>query len=196
MVFDQDYWDKKYLSKNTGWDLGYPSPPIKDYANQITNKKQKILIPGAGNAWEVEYMWNKGFKNIFLLDLSYTAVQRFRNRVSSFPEKNIFQQDFFTHSGKYDLILEQTFLSSLSPKLWENYVQKMHDLLIENGKLVGVFFNHAFLFPGPPFGAKPETYTHIFGKKFDMLVFKEAYNSIKPRKGREHFFIFRKRAEN
>jgi hypothetical protein len=103
------------------------------------------------------------------------------------------EEDFFKHSGQYDLILEQTFLSGISPVQREDYVNKIKELLVKQGKLVGVVFNHEFSFEGPPFGAKPDTYEMLFNQYFDMQVFDPAYNSIKPRKGREHFIIAKRK---
>ena len=51
----QSYWASRYLEKQTGWNIGYASTPITAYVDQLTNKAAKILIPGAGNAYEAEY---------------------------------------------------------------------------------------------------------------------------------------------
>lgn len=54
---EETYWTTRYKEKKTGWDIGYPSTPIKAYADQLTDKQLKILIPGAGNAYEAEYFF-------------------------------------------------------------------------------------------------------------------------------------------
>jgi thiopurine S-methyltransferase len=79
MELDQHFWEQQYLNKRTAWDIGYPSPPIIEYVDQLKDKTLKILIPGAGNAWEVEYLWKKGFVNVYLLDFSKTAIQQFKS---------------------------------------------------------------------------------------------------------------------
>ena len=53
----------------------------------------------------------------------------------------IVNENFFYHQGKYDLILEQTFFCALDPSLREKYVEKCYDLLNDDGKIAGVFFN-------------------------------------------------------
>ena len=40
------YWDSRYVSDEIGWDIGYPSTPLKEYIDTIENKNLKILIPG------------------------------------------------------------------------------------------------------------------------------------------------------
>lgn len=193
MELDKEFWDQQYLNNRTGWDIGYPSPPLVDYIDQLKDKNIRILVPGAGNAWEVEYLWQKGFKNTFLLDFSSIAIERFKSRTPEFPSEHIFEEDFFRHHKKYDLILEQTFFSGLVPARREEYVNRMHQLLYDGGKLAGVVFNHEFSFEGPPFGARPEEYISLLKPYFNIKVFEPAYNSIKPRKGREHFLIAKRK---
>ncbi|MBI9033054.1 MAG: hypothetical protein JEZ03_01145 [Bacteroidales bacterium] len=193
MHLNKDYWDEQYQNGRTGWDVGYISTPIKEYVDQLTDKELRILVPGAGNAWEVEYLFQQGFKNVFLLDFSEKAVEQFLERVPQFPEDHIIVGDFFQHQGGYDLILEQTFFTSFSPERRPEYVLKMHDLLAQDGKLSGLFFNHQFKFDGPPFGGTATEYKHLFSPLFDFKIFETAHNSIKPRLGNELFFVFVKK---
>ena len=190
---DSSYWDGLYLSKQTGWDIGYASPSIVEYFKQITDKTIKILIPGAGNAWEAEELWKMGFKQVYILDFSVEAVSAFQNRVPAFPKSQIIIDDFFQHSGDYDFIIEQTFFSSLKTNLRESYVKQVYDLLKPQAKLIGLLFNHLFTFTGPPFGGTPQEYQELFSTYFHFQIFDIAYNSIKPRKNREHFLLFIKK---
>jgi len=189
MNLDQTYWNRQYQNNRTGWDMGYPSPPLVEYIDQLEDKNIRILVPGAGNAWEVEYLWKKGFKQTYLLDFSKEAINNFRKRFPKFPKNQILEENFFDHQNQYHLILEQTFFTSLLPAQRENYVHKMYELLEVGGKLVGVVFNHEFNFDAPPFGARPEVYRKLLESHFHLKKFETAYNSIKPRKGREHFLI-------
>jgi len=68
--FDRGFWEQRYREKTTGWDIGYPSTPLKDYIDQLTNKKLKILIPGAGNAYEAEYLYQLGCCGVHVLELA------------------------------------------------------------------------------------------------------------------------------
>jgi len=187
MDFDSKYWDDRYLENNLGWDIGYISTPLKEYFDQLKIKSINILIPGAGNAYEAEYLWEKGFSNVFIIDWSQNAVKNFRERYPDFPEANIFSEDFFKHKGGYDLIIEQTFFSSILPSMRMDYSRKMFELLKPGGKLVGLLFNDALNTDKPPFGGNKEEYEKYFKPYFEFKVFKTAYNSIKPRAGRELF---------
>lgn len=192
MAFDKEYWNKKYINDETRWDIGYPSTPIKTYIDQLTDKNIKILIPGCGNAYEAEYLLEKGFNNVFLIDWSEIALENFKKRKHIIPDSHLFCEDFFTHNDKYDLIIEQTFFCSLDPSLRSKYANKMYELLNENGKLVGLLFDDKLNDDIPPFGGSKEEYITYFLPYFKFKVFETAYNSIGPRADREIFMILKK----
>lgn len=183
---DQEYWDNRYNQNLTGWDIGYPSTPLKEYFDQLSDKNIRILIPGGGNSYEAEYLFKQGFTNVFVLDISPVTINQFKLRCPEFPADNIFCEDFFHHKAKYDLIVEQTFFCALDPLLREKYVEKMSELLNKKGKLVGVLFDREFN-GGPPFGGNKAEYEELFSKQFTFLHFEECYNSISPRKDTEIF---------
>ena len=191
--FDKTYWENKYKTNQTGWDIGKVSNPIKDYIDQINNKNLKILIPGGGNSHEAEYLWQNGFKNITIIDLTEFPLFNFKKRIPEFPQSQLICTDFFNHKGSYDLIIEQTFFCALDPSLRESYVLKTNDLLNEKGKLIGVLFNFPLNNDGPPFGGNKKEYVKLFKEKYTINVLDRAYNSIKPRHNRELFFIFEKK---
>jgi SAM-dependent methyltransferase len=188
-TFSKEYWNNKYSRGNSGWDAGSITTPLKDYFDQISDKNIKILIPGAGNAWEAEYLYLNGFTNVFLLDFAEESIRNFQKRCPDFPNENILNQDFFDHKEKYDLIVEQTFFSSFHPSLREKLISQISNLLKEKGKYMGLIFNHEFNFQGPPFGGFVDEYRTLFQPYFNFHVFETAFNSIKPRKERELFFI-------
>lgn len=190
---DKAYWEHRYELNKTGWDIGYVSTPIKAYVDQLKNLEQKILIPGGGNSFEAEYLLNKGFKNVSVLDIAQQPLINIEKRILNFPKKQLINQNFFEHTAKYDLIIEQTFFCALTPALRTDYVDKMHRLLNKNGKLVGVLFDFEFTENGPPFGGSIIEYIQLFYAKFEIKVFEKCYNSIKQRQGNELFFIFEKK---
>lgn len=192
-LLDKNYWDKKYEEHKTGWDIGYVSTPIKTYINQLLNKNLKILIPGAGNGHEVQYLFQQGFKNVFVLDIAQQPLANIKNTIPNFPIENLIHSNFFDHYNKYDLILEQTFFCALHPFYREDYVTHVHNLLTEKGKIAGLLFNFTLTDEGPPFGGSIQEYLALFSAKFKIQILEKCYNSIKPRNGRELFFIFEKK---
>jgi SAM-dependent methyltransferase len=192
MQFDKEWWDKKYQNDETRWDIGYPSTPLKKYIDQLTIKELRILIPGCGNAYEAEYLISKGFKNVFLIDWSDVALDNFKKKKHNIPDDHLYCGDFFEHSGKYDLIIEQTFFCAIYPRERSNYANKVYELLVDGGKLVGLLFDDKLNDDKPPFGGSREEYVQYFVPYFKFNVFDTAYNSIGPRDSRELFMILQK----
>lgn len=184
---DRKYWTERYEEGQIGWDIGYVSTPIKNYIDQIKDKSIKILIPGAGNAYEAEYLWNNGFRNVFVVDLSIEPLNNLKKRVPAFPSNQLIQLDFFDLEGQFDIIIEQTFFCALNPSLRTSYVVKMHQLLKPTGKLVGLLFNLPLFDDHPPFGGKKSDYEELFNNHFRIDKMEIANNSIPPRKGNELF---------
>ncbi|MBT8286130.1 MAG: methyltransferase domain-containing protein [Flavobacteriaceae bacterium] len=190
----KEFWDQRYLNRNMGWDIGEVSTPLKEYIDQLTSKDLRILVPGAGNGYEVSYLFNHGFKSVYALDISEIPFKKFKKEHPDFPKDQLLIGDFFEFDEmKFDLILEQTFFCALQPDLRENYAKKMHALLKDGGVLAGLFFDFELTEDGPPYGGDIEEYREVFSKYFHIRKLERAYNSIPPRQGSELFFIFEKK---
>jgi SAM-dependent methyltransferase len=187
------YWTGRYANGETAWDIGYVSTPLKNYFDQLTNKDLRIMIPGAGNAYEAEYLLEKGFTNVNVCDLSETPLRNLSARVKNNQGLHLIQEDFFKLAGSYDLIVEQTFFCALDPALRKSYFQKMSELLTPGGKLMGLLFNDKLNNDRPPFGGNREEYMDYLPADFEILKFETSYNSIAPRAGREIFMLLRKK---
>lgn len=185
---NKTYWNNRYLQEDFAWDLGEISSPLKEYINQLQNKEIFILIPGAGNAYEAEYLFQKGFKNVYICDLAPAPLQNFLKRCPSFDPSHLLLADFFELKDlSFDLIIEQTFFCAINPSLRQTYALKMHSLLKPGGKLVGLLFNDLLNTDKPPFGGTKEEYLNYFNPSFKINTFETCYNSIKPRAERELF---------
>jgi methyl halide transferase len=187
----KDYWNNRYETEQTGWDLKTISPPLKAYIDQLTDKNLQILMPGCGSGYEARYLAEQGFQNVTVIDIAPLVVEIMKNNLADYQQVKVIEEDFFIHTGEYDLILEQTFFCAINPSLRTKYVQKMSELLNKNGKLVGLLFE--LQFPNnPPFGGSREEYGNLFSERFDIKILEPCYNSIKPRQGNELFFNFSK----
>lgn len=181
---EKEFWDKRWMEQETGWDIGYVSTPLQEYFDELSDKNIKILIPGAGNSYEAEYLHKQGFTNVYVIDISEHAIASFKKRCPDFPGEHIITGDFFELNDKFDLIVEQTFFCALLPEMRKAYCHKMSELLSESGKLVGLLFDIPFD-GGPPFGGNTKMYNALFGNSFSAVSIKRCHNSIKPRKNRE-----------
>lgn len=181
---NQEFWNSKYENNSTGWDLGEVSPPIKEFIDQLERKDLKILIPGAGNAYEAKYLIENGFTDVTVVDIAPRLIQNLKKEFKGNSAIQLIHCDFFEHEGKYDLILEQTFFCAIHPSLRPKYVKKMKALLANKGKLCGLLFNREFD-GGPPFEGSKEEYLGSFQGKLTINTMEMCYNSHPARKGTE-----------
>jgi hypothetical protein len=170
MKLTSKYWEERYLKGEDKWNVGEISTPIKEYVDQITDKKIKILIPGAGNGYEFEYLIKNGFKNSFVVDYAATPLENIKKRIPNLDKNQVINSD-----------------------LREDYVQKMKSLLNPKGKIAGLLFQFPLTAEGPPFGGSKEEYIALFQKDFNIITMETAYNSIATRKNKELFVIFEKK---
>lgn len=124
LILDENFWTSRYQKGATGWDLGSVSPPLYQYLCQIPSQTISVLVPGAGNAYEVAAGWQLGITDIHLLDISLSPIKNFLEKNPWFPDSQVHHEDFFAHQGSYDLILEQTFFCALHPSLRPAYAKK------------------------------------------------------------------------
>ncbi|WP_425595436.1 SAM-dependent methyltransferase [Salegentibacter mishustinae] len=192
--FSNEFWTQRYEQNQTGWDIGEISRPLKEYIDQLEDKNLKILIPGAGNAYEAEYLFKQGFKNVYVADISEKPLQNLIARVPTFPKNQLLNINFFEIEDKFDLILEQTFFCALPIDSRKDYAKKTAELLKQNALLSGLLFSFPLTEDGPPFGGSKEEYLTYFSPYFEIEILETCYNSIKPRQGNELFFKFRKKS--
>ncbi len=169
---------------------------MKEFIDQLPSKDLKILVPGAGNGYEVGYLYEQGYQSVYALDISEKPLHDFQKRHPGFPKNRLLVGDFFDLELKdFDLVLEQTFFCALLPHDRERYAQKMRSILKEGGLLAGLFFDFPLTEKGPPFGGNMELYRTLFSTYFHIRILERAFNSIPPRQGTELFFIFEKKSD-
>lgn len=188
MNANKEFWESMWTEGRTNWDIGYAAPPIDEYMRTVTDKNIRILIPGAGNAYEAEHLHKEGFRNVYVLDIAAKPLDNLKKRVPDFPGEHLLNEDFFSHNKHYDLIIEQTFFIAIDPKRRGEYTKKIHELLKPGGKLVGLLiFDTEPSETGPPYIDTKEEYIRHFDVLFEIKKYEVAHNSIKPRAGREMF---------
>ena len=129
-VNQAQFWQQRYEEDSIGWDMGQVSPPLKAYIDQLPEsaKSQAVLVPGAGNAYEVGYLHEQGFTNVTLVDFAPAPIAAFAERYPDFPAKHLICADFFELSPEqyqFDWVLEQTFFCAINPSRRDEYVQQL-----------------------------------------------------------------------
>ncbi len=197
-AFDATYWQQRYEAGQTGWDAGAITPPLREYFTQLgPPDERRMLVPGAGRAYEAEFLHRAGWPQVLVADLAPAALAALQARVPDFPADHLLLADFFDlqPAPPFDLIVEQTFFCALDPALRPSYARQCARLLRPGGKLVGLLFDTEFTQPGPPFGGSRAEYQASFAPYFNFVHFETATNSLPPRQGRE-LFICLERKEN
>lgn len=195
-VSQAEFWQQRYEQDSIGWDMGEVSPPLKAYINQLPEsaKNQAVLVPGAGNAYEVGYLHEQGFTNVTLVDFAMAPIEAFVKRYPDFPTEHLICADFFALSAEqyqFDWVLEQTFFCAINPSRRDEYVEQMAALLKPKGKLVGLLFDKEFGREEPPFGGTKAEYQQRFEANFEIDIIEPSYNSHPARQGSELFIKMR-----
>jgi SAM-dependent methyltransferase len=196
-TLDAAYWQGRYAAGRDGWDAHRITPPLQAYFDQLEVSAQpRILIPGAGRGYEAGYLHQRGFRQVFVADIAPEALAALAARVPTFPAAHLLLADFFAlpPTEPFDFIIEQTFFCAINPALRPAYAQQCAALLRPGGTLAGLLFDTDFgPVTEPPFGGSRAEYLEYFAPYFEFRHFETAYNSLKPRQGRELFICLKKK---
>lgn len=195
-VATEHFWQSRYEQGDTGWDIGYVSPPIKHYIDSKlhdADKNLSILIAGAGNGYEARYLHELGFNQVTVVDFAQMPLDNLAKNVPTFNKNHLLKSDFFKLDEKkhqFDLSIEQTFFCAIDPMKRAEFVRKTHALLKPRGRLVGVLWDCDFAEEQPPFGGSRAEYQKLFAEYFEFVTFSDCTNSHPKRQGRELFIDF------
>jgi SAM-dependent methyltransferase len=174
-----DFWTVRYAAGKTPWDFGGSPSALKSFFER-TPGPGRILIPGCGTGYEVQAFHAAGYE-VSAMDFSPAAVEQAK-RVLGFLAERVIWGDFFTYDfgqRRFDLIYERTFLCSMTPSRWPEYVNRVAELLSPGGRLIGVFLYGQRSSSGPPFSLT-ETDAHQLFKKHFKLVRSEVMTDSLP----------------
>ncbi len=163
-----DFWTVRYTAGKTPWDFGGVPSALKSFLER-SSVRGRILIPGCGSGYEVQVFDAAGY-DVSAIDFSPAAVDRAKRIVGVLAERVILG-DFFTHDfgRQFDLIYERTFLCSMAPSRWPEYVNRMADLLVTGGRLIGVFLYGQRSSSGPPFPLTDAEAEQLFKNRFQLV---------------------------
>ncbi len=172
-----DFWTVRYTAGKTPWDFGGVPSALKSFLER-SYVQGRILIPGCGSGYEVQVFDAAGY-DVSAIDFSPAAVDRAKRIVGVLAERVILG-DFFTHDfgRQFDLIYERTFLCSMAPSRWPEYVNRMADLLVTGGRLIGVFLYGQKSLSGPPFPLTDAKAEQLFKNRFQLVQSEAVTDSL------------------
>jgi len=182
-----DFWTVRYAAGKTPWDFGGVPSALKSFLDR-SSVRGRILIPGCGSGYEVQAFHAAGY-DVSAIDFSPAAVEQAKRVLGPLAER-IILGDFFTYNfgqRRFDLIYERTFLCSMIPSRWPEYVNRMADLLSPEGKLIGVFLYGQSLSSGPPFPLADVKANELFNKHFQLVRSEVVTDSLPLFRGMERW---------
>jgi SAM-dependent methyltransferase len=164
-----DFWTVRYATGKTPWDFGGVPWALKSFLER-SSVPGRVLIPGCGSGYEIQAFDAAGY-DVSAIDFSPAAVDQAKRVLGSLALRVIlgdfFTRDFGQH--RFDFIYERTFLCSMTPTRWPEYVNRMADLLLPGGKLIGVFLYGQRSPSGPPFPLTEPEAEQLFKKRFELV---------------------------
>jgi SAM-dependent methyltransferase len=189
-------WDECYRNGEVFWDKGAPAPAMKQYlAHQAVDGR--ALVPGCGRGNEVALAVEHGL-DAMGLDIAPTAVAEARALYPYLAER------FMTGSlfdppeemrGTYDVVLEHTCMSGLTPALRADYRRGIDLTLRRGGLLIGMWFINPALDQGkkgPPFPFSVADLTALFAEGYEIVEDYVPDVSFPGREGRERMRVLRR----
>ena len=128
-----------------------------------------VLIPGCGEDHRTIEAFARAGHRVTGIDFSPVAVERAKKSLPQFSDK-IILGEFFSYefgAGVFDIVYERTFLCSLPPRSWNDYVARVARLLRPRGTLAGFFFYGEESDP-PPYPLTKSKAVEIFGGRFNL----------------------------
>ena len=166
-------WENCYQQGETPWDKSAAAPelPLLLSAGLL---RGRVLVPGCGRGHDARAIAAAGAGEVVGVDLAPSAVREARALGGPaglrFEEGNLFSlpQDWL---GNFDWVWEHTCFCAIDPSERQTYVESVHAVLRQEGRLIGTFFMNPSMEPGeqgPPFGVTEAELDQLFGKRFNL----------------------------
>ncbi len=163
-----DFWTSRYVAGKTPWDFGGVPAALKSFLTR-SSAPGRVLIPGCGSGYEVQAFHEAGY-DVTAIDFSPAAIDQAKRVLGVLAGKVIFG-DFFTYNfeqGRFDLLYERTFLCSMPPSRRPDYANRVADLLLPGGRLVGIFLYGQQPEP-PPYPLTDKQAEQLFQRRFRQV---------------------------
>jgi len=192
------YWNEKYTSNNTGWDMKSSNPVFVELLNKGKFIKPcKLLITGSGKGYDAIEAAKLNYE-VTAVDFSPEANKIAKVSAGNLADKIEFlEMDLFdlnkSHKNGFDAVYEYTTFCAINPVRRKEYVNILADVLKTGGTLIALLFPIDDRESGPPFNIDILESYKLFSEKFTLKFSTFNINSIKPRAGKEVLQIYIKK---
>lgn len=186
------FWEQRYLAGHIPWDQRGVPPALVEFL-RTAPAKGSVLIPGCGSGHEVRAFHDAGW-HALAIDFSPAAVAQARAALGALAGA-VRLADFFADEfgDPFDAVYERTFLCSLPPDRWPDYVRRMTQVLAPGGSLLGIFAYGEEPEP-PPYPLTGKMARNLFESHFTLVsdIPIPADQSVPLFAGREHWQVWRR----
>ncbi len=195
-VDGSSFWNARYDSREDGWELGAPAPPLARLLKESPPPPGRAAVPGCGRGHDVGLLARHGFDAVGFdfSDRAIAEAARLGHRV--------LQRDVFALAGEFadafDVVWEYTCFCAIDPSRRPDYVEVLASILKPGGELLALFYplkktesgrssapKSGATEDGPPFGVERDEVERLLGARFRIEQASAPADSIDRRKGYE-----------
>ena len=190
------YWNERYLTDQTGWDMGTPTPAFVELLESKQYEPGKTLVLGCGKGHDAVLFAQHGFQ-VTAIDFSAEAIKHTMQRAQEKGVKIEFvHEDVFDYSlgisEEFDYVVEYVTYCAIHPAQRAEFAAMIPSLMRPSGRFIALFFPLDERAGGPPFAISMDEVNRLFGKKLELVSIEPPSRSISPRKGKELMTVWRK----
>ena len=144
----EEHWENVYSNKKeneVSWYQKYPDKSIELIKSLNINLNSSIIDIGAGESRLVDSLLEMGYKNIDVLDISRTAIEKAKKRLgdkSLLVNWIVSDVNNFVPKKKYDLWHDRAAFHFLKKNNHiKNYISLTNNSITTNGKLILATFS-------------------------------------------------------
>lgn len=197
-VSHSGFWDERYQSQSTGWDLGGPTPVFISWLAEHPGRGQRVCVLGAGSGYDAIEFARQGYK-VTAVDFAPTAMARIiAGAEAAGVDVEVLAGDLFTladtHADAFDLVVEYTTYCAIDPGRRGEYVEVVSKLVGQGQRLLALFFPvNKESGAGPPFRVTTVDVEERFSEYFSLESQFVPANSVESRQGKEILAEYRRK---
>jgi methyl halide transferase len=136
---DRDFWQRRFVQRQTPWDRAAPGPQIAVwFADGTIRAGLRIAVPGCGSGHDVLALAQAGC-DVTAIDYASAAIALTQERLAAHAvQAQLEQADVLAWQppSQLEAVYEQTCWCALHPDDWAAYAARLHVWLRPGGALL------------------------------------------------------------